>query len=173
MIIGDSDQCLSLEKSAYESSTIILKRKFPCEPGENSTMSSSGIYLNEPTQVPQMSQNAKINYVNANQHQSTDQNGFSYQSKIDEIHQDGQQSYINLTVLAPPPPTSSANHHVTTSTTGQSINHGNNFSSPRHHIHHQQQHDHEIKMPTSIVSNSKTSCNSKSFASQPGKSLIV
>lgn len=171
MIIGDSDQCLSLEKNACDTSAIVLKRKFPDEVGDGS-ISSNRVYMSEPIQVPQISHNnVKNNYVtNQQPHQSTDQNGYSYQSRIDEIHQDGQQSYINLTVLAPPPLTPN-HHHVVATSTGQSISHENNFSSQSLHTniqnHQQQSSDHEIKMPTSIVSTPKV----KNF--QPGNSHVI
>lgn len=161
MIIGDSDQCLSLEKNCYESSSI-LKRKLSDEVGENSTISNR-IYLNEATQVTQMSSNDKIHYIN---NLSTDQNvEYSYHSKVvDEIHQEGHQSFINLTVLTP----SSANLQVA----GQSTNHENTFLSQNHHQPIQQR-DHEIKMPTSTVSTAKFGGNMKNFQNQTGNPVVI
>lgn len=156
MIIGDSDQCLSLEKNCYDSSAIVLKRKLSDEVGENSNVSNR-IYLNEATQETPISNNDKIHYIS---NLSTDQNEYAYQSKVDEIHQEGHQSYINLTVLTPP----SASLQVT----GQSSNHENSFSNQSHHQTLHQQRDHEIKMPTSSVPNAKFGSSMKNYQNQTG-----
>lgn len=128
MIIGDSDQCLSIDKSCYDSPTIILKRKLSSEGGENSYSSRC---LNE-SQVS----NEKIHYINASTVDGHYQN--CYQTKIDEIHQDGHQSYINLTVLTPT---------STNQVTGQSTNHEIQYTN------HQSD---EIKTPTSTVTTTKS-----------------
>lgn len=151
MIIGDGDQCLSIEKKCYDSSSIMLKRKISDESSENS-IGVSRIYLDDSTQLSQSQpSNVKMNFVDEH---SSNSNRFSYQSKIDEIHQVGHQSYINLTTIAP----TSTNHHVN----GQPIVHENIYTeSQSHHLH---QHENEIKIPTSIaITSAKSNCISKGF----------
>lgn len=95
MIIGENDQRLS-ENNYYESPQKfeVLKRKFSneieiaCENLSNlSDRSASNSFENKP--------NEKMHYVDnvITEHYQT------YQAT--EIHQDGEQSYINLTVLTP------------------------------------------------------------------------
>lgn len=95
MIIGESDQRLS-ETNYYESPQKfeVLKRKFSSENeivGENlsnfSDRSTASNYENQPDD--------KMHYIDSglSEHYQT------YQAT--EIHEDGGQSYINLTVLTP------------------------------------------------------------------------
>lgn len=95
MIIGENDQCLS-ENNYYESPQKfeVLKRKFSNE-NENVCENLSNFDdRSEPNNFTNKSDD-KMNYVDnvISDHYQT------YQAT--EIHQDGEQSYINLTVLTP------------------------------------------------------------------------
>lgn len=96
MIIGESDQYLS-ENIYYEApqKIEILKRKFSNE-NENvcENLSNFSVDRSEPNNFANKSDD-KIHYIDnvTNEHYHT------YQAT--EIHQDGEQSYINLTVLTP------------------------------------------------------------------------
>lgn len=89
MIIGENDQRLS-ENNYYESPQKfeVLKRKFTNELG-NASENLSGF------SAQSSSPNDKMHYVDA----SIGEHYQTYQAT--EIHQDGGQSYINLTVLTP------------------------------------------------------------------------
>lgn len=95
MIIGESDQRLS-ENNYYESPQKfeVLKRKFSNE-NENACESLSTFGDRPATSSFENKANDKMHYVDnvISEHYQT------YQAT--EIHQDGEQSYINLTVLTP------------------------------------------------------------------------
>lgn len=144
MIIGESDQRLS-ENNYYESPQKfeVLKRKFSnetenaCENLSNfSDRSASNTFENKP--------NDKMHYVDnvISEHYQT------YQAT--EIHQDGEQSYINLTVLTPTLvqyDKSQSNHHQQMTTFANniqrednkapSVNSNNKFEVRQYQQHHQ------------------------------------
>lgn len=95
MIIGESDQCLS-ENNYYESPQKfeVLKRKFSNE-NENVCGNLSNFSDRSAANNYENKSNDKMHYVDnvISEHYQT------YQAT--EIHQDGEQSYINLTVLTP------------------------------------------------------------------------
>jgi hypothetical protein len=139
MIIGDSDQCLSIDKNCYDSPTaIILKRK----------LSSEVVVGGENSYVNQIS-NDKIHYLSPSTADGHYQN--CYQTKVEEIHQDGHSSYINLTVLTPT---------STNQVTGQSNNHEIQYTN------HLQQSSDEIKTPTSTVTTTKSVSSVRNYQNQ-------
>lgn len=145
MIIGDSDQCLSIDKNCYDSPTaaIILKRKLSSE---------GGVIGGENSYVNQVS-NEKIHYMSPSTADGHYQN--CYQTKIEEIHQDGHSSYINLTVLTPT---------STNQVTGQSTNHEIQYTN---HLQQQQhQSSDEIKTPTSIATTTKSVGSVRNYQNQ-------
>lgn len=93
MIIGESDQCLS-ENNYYESPQKFeaLKRKFS---NENENVCENLSNFSDRSNNFENKSNEKMHYVDnvISEHYQT------YQAT--EIHQDGGQSYINLTVLTP------------------------------------------------------------------------
>ena len=144
MIIGESDQCLS-ENNYYESPQKfeVLKRKFSNE-NENicENLSNFGD-RSEPNNFANKSDD-KMHYVDnvISEHYQT------YQAT--EIHQDGEQSYINLTVLTPTLvhyDKSQSNHHQQMSNFSNTGHREENKSSPpassnnkfevRNYQHHQ------------------------------------
>lgn len=94
MIIGESDQRLS-ENNYYESPQKfeVLKRKFSNE-NENAGESLSNFSDRSATSSYENKANDKMHYVD-----NVISEHYTYQAT--EIHQDGEQSYINLTVLTP------------------------------------------------------------------------
>ncbi|CRK98613.1 CLUMA_CG012021, isoform A [Clunio marinus] len=118
MIIGESDQRLN-ESNYYESPQKfeVLKRKFSSEcenVHEMSTFSEQPVSSNFENKV-----NVEMHYIDNNVISEQYQ---TYQAS--EIHQDGEQSYINLTVLTPtllPYDKNQTNHHQ------QMINFANNI----------------------------------------------
>lgn len=95
MIIGESDQCLS-ENNYYESPQKfeVLKRKYSNE-NENVCENLSSFGDHSEANNFENKSDDKMHYIDnvISEHYQT------YQAT--EIHQDGGQSYINLTVLTP------------------------------------------------------------------------
>lgn len=92
MIIGESDQRLS-ENNYYESPQKfeVLKRKFT---NENENCESLNSFVDRTASSFENKSSDKMHYVD-----DTIEHYQTYQAT--EIHQDGGQSYINLTVLTP------------------------------------------------------------------------
>lgn len=95
MIIGESDQCLS-ENNYYESPQKfeVLKRKYSNE--------NEKVCENLSSFGDQSQENSFENKSDDKMHYVDNVIGEHYQTyQATEIHQDGGQSYINLTVLTP------------------------------------------------------------------------